>query len=237
MASWSKTTKHEPNEINKGNQYTRDNVVPIEQLNAITENSFYAVDKADEALTKANSAFENNGTVVSVGGTPVANLSFTSDPQQQIGEINTTNISQALEISGLHTAVANTANKDLSNVTYPEIVYDFDKEEFDGIAHYGYGDRVVENFISSDGNTWYRIWASGWKECGVIVSGGGQGTKTLPIDFSTTNYTVVGNIRGSNSVNYGFGVKPTAVNQISYTKVYSTSSSAGEDASVYCCGY
>ena len=51
------------------------------------------------------------------------------------------------------------ALKDLSNVTYPQMIPD-------GIAHQGAGDRVIETYISSDGKTWYRKWASGWKECG-----------------------------------------------------------------------
>lgn len=87
MGSWQTTTKHESNEINGGNRYTINDQVSLEQLNAITENSFYAVNKSEEALTKANSAFENNGTVVSVGGSPVTTLQFSADPQTQLNEL------------------------------------------------------------------------------------------------------------------------------------------------------
>ena len=185
MGAWTKN-KVESLQINGGQEYTISSNPSLEQLNAITNNSFYAVDKADEALEKANSAFENNGTVVSVGGSPVANLSFTSDPQQQIGEINTTNISQALEISGLHTTMTSKANKDLSNVTYPQVVAD-------GVARIGAGDRVIERWVAKDGKSWYEIYESGWKKCGGIHKMSADGTEetvTLPdgFEFASVNY-------------------------------------------------
>lgn len=51
-------------------------------------------------------------------------------------------------------------------------------------------DVVIESYISSDGLTWYRKWASGWKECGGSVAEMSSGTYTLPIAFSNTNYTI-----------------------------------------------
>lgn len=60
----------------------------------------------------------------------------------------------------------------------------------------GQTDTVVRYYRSSDGKSWYRVWASGWKECGGegLTSGGSQ-TITLPISsaggFSTATYTVV----------------------------------------------
>ena len=87
------------------------------------------------------------------------------------------------------------ALKDLSNVTYPEIVYDEETGKFDGIAHQGAGDRVIETYISSDGNTWYRKWASGWKECGGYSTLGlylFKKTIVLPnITFTNTYYTIM----------------------------------------------
>ncbi len=56
--------------------------------------------------------------------------------------------------------IQNLAKKDFSNVTNPTLSV--------GNTSYGVCDRVVETYISSDGNTWYRKWASGWKECGGI---------------------------------------------------------------------
>lgn len=244
MASWSKSTKHEPSEINNGNQYTRDSLVATEHLNSITENAFYAVDKADEALEKANSAFENNGTVVRIGGSAVANLSFSSDPQTQldnkldksggtVGSITFTKVGTGFtfitkdnvqyfiygdgvnysrlylqikdkdgnnqwyplldENGKLYSNKNEVANNNLSNVTYPEIVYNASTDKFDGLTHTGAGDRVVERYVSSDGFTWYEIYESGWKRCGSTID-----TKDaniifpLPSGFSNTNYTLIG---------------------------------------------
>ena len=83
MGAWTKN-KVDSSLINGGQEYTKDSNVSLEQLNAITNNSFYAADKADEALVKANSAFENNGTVVKVANSAVTGLDFDSDPQTQI---------------------------------------------------------------------------------------------------------------------------------------------------------
>jgi hypothetical protein len=60
------------------------------------------------------------------------------------------------------------------------------------------GDIVVESYISSDGNTWYRKYASGWKECGGKVKTSAEIGKgavldmlvSLPIEFSDANYCV-----------------------------------------------
>ena len=178
MGAWTKN-KVDSSLINGGQEYAKGDDVPLDQLNAITNNSFYAVDKAEEALVKANSAFENNGTIVKINNTAVATLNFTGDPQEQInskasvGDLNATN-------SNINSLNENKANKDLSNVTYPSIIA--------GSTTSGSGDRVVEQYLSSDGKTWYRKWASGWKECGGIGSmvGGGSGDYTDVITFPVT---------------------------------------------------
>ena len=73
---------------------------------------------------------------------------------------------------------------DLSNVTYPIIA--------SGTTTTGAGDRVVEFWISSDLKSWYRLWASGWKECGGETTMNADTTKsvTLPIEFATNTYIV-----------------------------------------------
>lgn len=65
MANWSKN-KTLPANINSGNEYAVNDNVSLENLNAITNNSFYAVDKAEEAKAEsavasqeAHSAFES----------------------------------------------------------------------------------------------------------------------------------------------------------------------------------
>lgn len=58
------------------------------------------------------------------------------------------------------------------------------------------GGGAVADYIVSQGknsNGWYRIWASGWKECGNVYWKGSQVkttvTITFPITFTDTNYT------------------------------------------------
>ena len=97
--------------------------------------------------------------------------------------------------------------------------------------------KVVESFISSDGLTWYRIWSDGWKECGSTVSSSsGQGSYTLPIAFSNTNYIVTGNIISGNSSNYGLAFTKSSNQTITFTKWYSGGLS-GDNFTLYCCGY
>lgn len=57
----------------------------------------------------------------------------------------------------------------------------------------GKNDTVTEYYVSSDNKTWYRKWASGWKECGGYASGAdirNDYTVVLPITFTNSNYKV-----------------------------------------------
>jgi hypothetical protein len=56
-------------------------------------------------------------------------------------------------------------------------------------------DRVVETYVSPTGNTWYRRWDSGFKECGTYAEPNADGYEwEFPNNgFSNTNYTIVGN--------------------------------------------
>ena len=58
MASWSKD-RVEPNAINGGREFTTDDNLALNELNAIVNNSFYATQKADDAVSYAQEA-ENN---------------------------------------------------------------------------------------------------------------------------------------------------------------------------------
>lgn len=152
MGAWTKN-KTDSSKINGGQEYTKNSNVALDQLNLITNNSFYAVDKADEALTKANSAFENNGTVVSVGGSTVPTLSFNSDPQTQINlkasqsDLDTAN-------SKIISLTEDKANKDLSNVTVniekTELLYDMSSS--DSSINWGYTSGVGTGTIISNKN-------------------------------------------------------------------------------------
>ncbi|MBQ2871652.1 hypothetical protein IJE86_08120 [bacterium] len=84
MAKWDSSVKHEPSEINAGNRYEKKDRLSREQLNAITENGFYAVKKSEEALEKANSAFTGNGTIARVNGVAQPFLDFKQDPNTSL---------------------------------------------------------------------------------------------------------------------------------------------------------
>ena len=75
MPNWSTTTKHEPSSINNGRQYELRDRVSIEQLNNMTENSFYAMEASSVAKEKAEEALkfaQGSGTTVYENGSPVA---------------------------------------------------------------------------------------------------------------------------------------------------------------------
>lgn len=144
MGAWTKN-KVESSQINGGQEYTINSNPSLEQLNAITNNSFYAVDKADEALEKANSAFENNGTVVRISNSAVATLNFDSDPQTQINskasqsDLDTAN-------SNIGSLSENKANKDLSNVTIivdkTKVIYDVKSNDTN--VNWGYTSGLID---------------------------------------------------------------------------------------------
>lgn len=140
-----------------------------------------------------------------------------------------------IDINNALNEINNKADKNLNNVTYPSII--------SGSTTTGSGDRVIEQYVSSDGKTWYRKWASGWKECGTVyTSSSGYGTWNMPITFSSTNYVAVATIRTSESStnSYMAQANPLSSSSVRITKRYENGSNRGyaaEDASVYCCGY
>lgn len=51
----------------------------------------------------------------------------------------------------------------------------------------------ITEYSSSNNSSWYRLWKSGFKECGVYVTGTGDyntTTITFPVTFSDTKYFV-----------------------------------------------
>ena len=124
----------------------------------------------------------------------------------------------------------NKANKNLSNVTYPPPVY--------GSSTSGAGDVVQEVYISTNKKKWYRIWKSGWKECGQILTGGSWGNKSASfgITFSDTNYICVVTPTLSNSNTGTYTTRETSIT--SKTKDGITLWWDGTlSKQVYCCGY
>lgn len=67
MAKWTKN-KVTPEQINNGNEYSVNDNLSVESINAIINNSFKAQEDSEEALKKANSAYEANGTLVKING-------------------------------------------------------------------------------------------------------------------------------------------------------------------------
>ena len=89
MTQWSTTTKHEPSSINKGQRYELKDRVSIEQLNNMTENSFYAMEAASDAKQKAEEALsfaQGSGTTVFEEGKPIAQ--FDADKKADKTQLN-----------------------------------------------------------------------------------------------------------------------------------------------------
>lgn len=104
MADWNITQKHEPSEINGGKEYEIKDQVSLEQLNAITENSFYAMNKSDSAVSNSETSLINSQQALNNSTQALADSQEANSNSQQA--LNTSN--QALTNS--QTAV-NTANQ------------------------------------------------------------------------------------------------------------------------------
>lgn len=155
-----------------------------------------------------------------------------ADKNITLRDVNSNNLyptTQVGNVLGLSDYIANYASKNLSNVTYPAITA--------GSITTGSGDRVIEQYYSSDRNTWYRKWASGWKECGGTTSGSGSYQQTLPITFSNTNYTAIVSFSALGSTVISVAVTSKTTSQLQIKKIYGAGSSAGELASYYCSGF
>ena len=149
-------------------------------------------------------------------------------------DLNTTNNNVATNTSNIATlnaSVAQKADKNLSNVTYPQVVAD-------GFSKTGAGDRVIESFISSDGKAWYRKWASGWKECGLVFDHtAGTTNKILPISFNSSNFIITAVAWADNDL---LMCRTDAVSNSTIKigfAIFNGTQIAVSRARVYCCGY
>lgn len=157
-----------------------------------------------------------------------------ADKNVTLKDVNSNNLyptTQVGNVLGLGDYVANYADKTLSNVSYPAIT--------SGSTTTGSGDRVVEQYYSSDKKSWYRLWASGWKECGMFLSTGSSTTQTtyiLPITFSDTYYTAVcsicGNSDGTNIAIQRMGLVSKTVSQVT-----AWGNNTNFTKYLYCAGY
>lgn len=130
MVSWNINQKHEPSSINNGNRYEKKDRFSIENVNAITENSFYAVNKAEEAREMAENAFLNDGTVTYIDGVAQKSLNFSSDPQTQINSV---------------VGTANENARKLQYVEQVEVIYDKD----DSTKDWGYSGGINSNGLTA----------------------------------------------------------------------------------------
>lgn len=152
-------------------------------------------------------------------------------------DLETTETTEGVLLDGYYTkaqtlelianAGSSKANINLNNVTVPS--------NTPGEITQGAGDRIVETYISSDGNTWYRRWASGWKECGLQNINSGAyafNSYNLPLSFSSaSSYQVVGCLNTEG--NLQFAVRKESASAIGVAN-YGDHTAA---CSVYCCGY
>lgn len=109
-------------------------------------------------------------------------------------------------------------------------------------------DYIVEEV--NNGTSWYRVWASGFKECGFIVSNPASNPTYLinfPFTFTTTNYNAQVNGAtiyrheeewgGIEKWFYHYGVSEMARTNC---KVYAVVPHQGSNIppfTLYCCGY
>lgn len=141
-----------------------------------------------------------------------------------------------ISINTINYVLEKTAKNDLSNVTYPA--------NTPGTTTSGSGDRIVNTYISSDGKTWARIWASGWKECGINNFAPSSWTLTecvLPLNFTSTNTVniqvsrLATSLTNSNVTVQSVGFTDLIVNSTKTSiKLYGDS---GWKAFIYACGY
>ena len=194
--------------------------------------TFDADTKANQSdLNTTNNNVATNTSNIATNASNIATLNANKANQ---GDLNTTNNNvetNTSNIATLNASVEQKADKNLSNVTYPQVVAD-------GIAKTGAGDRVIESKIWSDGKTWYRKWASGWKECGLVFDhSAGTTNKLLPINFNSSNFIITAvawadtellmcrtDAVSNSSIKIGFGIFNGS--QIDVSR-----------ARIYCCGY
>lgn len=105
-------------------------------------------------------------------------------------------------------------------------------------------DTVVEYFRSSNGTSWFRIWASGWKECGGVVKRAnienGISTITLFTSFASANYTLLITTQRTSGTTTNTSIRELgyANKTISQFTVYrSTNSDYDAGFDWYACGY
>lgn len=187
MASWNTTTKHEPNSINNGNRYEKKDRLSLENLNAITENAFYAIQKSDEALEKANSAFQGNGTIITLNGQSQYSMEVDSAPQESgtnrlvtsagvANALKNFTPSESYDDTELRNLIDNKVDKVDGKQLSTNDYTNEDKSKLAGL--YNYDDTGIKNSLSNkadiDASNLSDDNVTKWKQkLGVSESGGG----------------------------------------------------------------
>ena len=106
----------------------------------------------------------------------------------------------------------------------------------------------ITEYSSSNNSSWYRLWKSGFKECGVYVTGTDSyntTTITFPVTFSDTKYFVscenatvpVENMTGGTFNLLRFRDAAAYAGMMSDKTTNSVVVSTYQDLSLYACGY
>jgi hypothetical protein len=105
----------------------------------------------------------------------------------------------------------------------------------------GQNDTVVDYYMSSDGKTWYRKWASGWKECGGYVTVKQNTEFVIPLVFSTNLWTALATV----VVTGAESMSSIIIQTLKYSNYCALKVSSGvqtinwyqNDIKYYCCGF
>lgn len=102
-------------------------------------------------------------------------------------------------------------------------------------------DTVVEYYVSSDTNLWYRKWASGWIEQGgkLVANVEGRRLVTFPLPFSNRKYTILKTLNWHSSeavINRAFFGFQEMTEQTAYTSSYATANGDYSEC-WYACGF
>lgn len=118
---------------------------------------------------------------------------------------------------------------------FPQSITDENGTTFRG------NDTVVESWHNTDYTQWYRIWASGFKECGVSASNASSNSYiiTTPISFINTSSYIV--VVGYAAIDYysTVRVERRSANTFAVWQGKSGNTTTGTSCTytTYCCGW
>jgi hypothetical protein len=106
-------------------------------------------------------------------------------------------------------------------------------------------DTVDKFWINSAGTEWYRIWKSGWKEWGMVLSNSSN-TDNLSVTFannfkfSTNNYIIQTNMRGNSVTTTGSANETLVIRGCGLVHTQTTTGftfqALGRNYMLYACG-